>query len=91
MHLFLCFAIAEDKRRPKVTRLLNAHGSRVQKSVFELRVRDAEFGQLQRAISAILKAPDKMHSIPLCGKDLGRRMADGAGQVLYIQDYRIVI
>ncbi len=60
MHLFVCFDIADDKRRPKVTRLLNAHGSGIQKSVFELRARNAECVLLQRAISAILKAPDRM-------------------------------
>ncbi|RVT47834.1 CRISPR-associated endonuclease Cas2 [Rheinheimera sediminis] len=90
MHWLVCFDISDDKRRRKVVKLLQQHGERVQFSVFELRLHGQQLSELKTQVAKVIKLPDRLHYIPLCGKDLGRRMADGQGTVLYFQDYRLV-
>ncbi|WP_217536135.1 CRISPR-associated endonuclease Cas2 [Vibrio metschnikovii] len=91
MHLLICFDISDDKRRRKVVKELLAHGQRVQHSVFEARLTESAAHKLVTKIGKLITDQDRVHYVPLCGKDLGARMADGIGKVWHFADYRVVL
>ena len=90
MHLLIAFDISDDKQRRSVVKLLEMHGVRIQQSLFEARLTTRTFRELVRKLKKQISDGDKIHYLPLCQKDLGRRGADGAGQVYLPSDYHIV-
>ena len=53
--LIICYDIPDNKRRLRVSWLLEAYGSRVQKSVFETVLNDRGVFQLQRTYNVLQK------------------------------------
>lgn len=90
MHLLIAFDISDDKQRRRVVKQLEMHGVRIQHSVFEARLTAQTYNKLQRKLKKQISDGDRIHYLPLCQKDLGRRGADGAGQVYIPLDYHIV-
>lgn len=70
MNVYLvCFDITDDKIRNRVGKLLQAHGDRVQKSVFEIVVkRPEELEVLRRKIRPLLEAGDDVRLYRLCAE-----------------------
>lgn len=68
MNVYLvCFDIADDKIRNRVGKLLQAHGERVQKSVFEIVVkRPDDLEVLRSKIRPMLEAGDDLRLYRLC-------------------------
>ena len=87
MYLIILFDICDKKRLRNVAKSLEAHGVRVQNSVFEVKTSKKKVKALQEQISAKLEGKDRVHYYQLCNKDLGARKADGLGQVMHIPNY----
>ncbi|RVT47833.1 CRISPR-associated endonuclease Cas2 [Rheinheimera sediminis] len=65
--LLVCYDIASNQRRRRLDLLLSQHGERLQYSVFELVVSDAEWGQLRQHIRELIdETTDSIHCYPLC-------------------------
>ncbi len=50
MFYLICYDIMHDRRRDRVSRLLEAYGLRIQKSVFECVLTQDQYHQLQRRL-----------------------------------------
>jgi len=90
MYLLVFYDISEPKRLRQVAKVLLSHGTRVQKSVYEMKIKNKEVKSMQKKISTIIKDKDRIHYYHLCNKDLKKRKADGQASVYFIPDYVIV-
>ncbi|MGI0480838.1 CRISPR-associated endonuclease Cas2 [Geminocystis sp. CENA526] len=54
----ICYDIPDDKRRKKISDLLEGYGSRVQYSVFECVLPDKKYKELQTRIKKIYKSEE---------------------------------
>ncbi len=54
MHFFICYDISSDKKRIKVSKLLEDFGVRVQYSVFECELTKKELKELKPKLSEII-------------------------------------
>jgi len=68
MHAYLaCFDISDDHNRDRLARKLAAHGTRVQRSVFEISLRRADDLETLRAdLRPFLEAGDDLRFYALC-------------------------
>ncbi len=68
MHAYLaCFDISDDRKRAHAAKHLERHGERVQKSVFEISVRNAEeLQQLQETLQEFVEHGDDLRFYFLC-------------------------
>ncbi|MDL5054159.1 CRISPR-associated endonuclease Cas2 [Oscillatoria laete-virens NRMC-F 0139] len=65
----ICYDIIEDRRRTKVSALLEAYGVRVQKSVFEVVVTPPQFKKLEQQLKKIIDSEcDQLRFYPLSEK-----------------------
>ncbi len=63
----ICFDISSDRTRRHATRVLEAYGTRVQKSVFECRINERQFVALRQRMSEIgLAQSDLVRYYTLC-------------------------
>ena len=53
MFVAVCFDISSDRTRRRATKVLEAYGTRVQKSVFECHIGERQFVDLRHRISQI--------------------------------------
>jgi len=90
MYLLVFYDISDPKRLRQVAKLLLSHGTRVQMSVFEMKIKQKEVNNLQKQLKKIIKDNDRIHYYPLCNKDLNKRKADGQSAVYFIPNYAIV-
>lgn len=66
MFYLICYDIVSDRRRNKVSKLLEAYGLRVQKSVFECVLDEKQHEQLlQRLLKLLNKRQDQIRFYPL--------------------------
>lgn len=66
----ICFDIHEEARLRNVAILLENHGQRVQKSVFECYLNDTEKENLKNQLKHLIDPQqDKINIYPLCQKD----------------------
>jgi len=76
------FDITDEHRLRCVSNELENFGTRVQRSVFECWLHDAELDELKtRLRNLIEKEQDQVRYYPLCPKDLPRILIDGTGEV----------
>ena len=67
MRALIAFDIADDSRRRRVTAVLLPHGERLQESVFDIALSDAELGRLKSDLEAELDLHhDVLHVFQLC-------------------------
>lgn len=63
----LSYDVTEDSRRAEIAKLLESHGQRVQKSVFEVRVDARRLARLVRRTSQLLDgATDSLRVYRIC-------------------------
>ncbi len=62
----IVYDITKDPLRTQVSKLLAAHGTRVQKSVFELDILPAQIATLLQQLHAIIEEGDSLRCYPLC-------------------------
>lgn len=66
MFYLICYDIVEDRRRVKVSHLLEAYGIRVQKSVFEAVLNPNQYDKLQKRLLKLLdEKEDQLRFYPL--------------------------
>ncbi len=66
MFYLVCYDIVDDRRRTRVSKLLEAYGLRVQKSVFELVLNPRQYKKLLPRLSKLLNAKeDQLRFYPL--------------------------
>ncbi len=70
----LAYDIADDKRRLRIAREMEAVGERVQGSVFEAWLSDAELEKLLKRVKKVLRQEeDSLRIYQLCEAALGKR------------------
>lgn len=70
MLYFICYDIAHDRRRRRLTRVLEGYGHRLHESAFHARLRPAQLSRLNQRIAALLDpVADRLTIYPLCGRD----------------------
>lgn len=67
-HLFMvCFDIVDDKIRYRVVKILLKYGQRVQKSVFECMLNDADYLQMKNSLDKLIEiTQDSIRYYHLC-------------------------
>jgi len=67
------YDIPSDRRRKKVSDLLEGYGRRVQYSVFECQLNSSQYGELRRRLRGRIKAEeDSVRFYPISGHTLGQ-------------------
>lgn len=90
MFIVVSYDIADDKRRASVASELENFGQRVQYSVFECHLNEAQLSELKDRMLAIIDwDQDRVRYYTLCVRDERRVAVDGLGQVT--KDWAYVI
>jgi CRISPR-associated protein Cas2 len=67
MFTVISYDIPDDRRRLKVAKVLEGHGDRVQRSVFEAHLTQAQYDKLQQRLRRLLKEDeDNVRFYRLC-------------------------
>lgn len=86
--LMIAFDIPDNRRRYRVVRALRDYGERVQKSVFECRLRPPERRALLARLDRLINAEaDRLHVFELPECDVARIEVLGVGEVTREIDY----
>jgi CRISPR-associated protein Cas2 len=76
----IAYDIADNRRRYRVAKTLLGYGERVQESVFECHLDNAQLRRMQAAIRPLLdEREDRLRYYPLCGKDAALVVWRGKG------------
>ena len=68
MYFVVSYDIPEDKRRTKIHKVLKSYGQRVQLSVFECQLTDAQYAKLRSRLSKLIQPnQDSVRFYFLCG------------------------
>ncbi len=88
----VAYDIPDDKRRKKVSDLLEGYGRRVQYSVFELVLTPQKFDQLRRRLQKQVKlSEDSVRFYPLSKHTLGQVETWGVGPALTASPGSVII
>lgn len=88
--VLISYDIADDRERGKVATLLEAHGTRVQYSVFECNLSETQLANLKKKLAPHVKPEDSIRFYRLCRECVGRVDILGAGEVTGERQYYIV-
>ncbi|MCK6619818.1 MAG: CRISPR-associated endonuclease Cas2 [Calditrichaceae bacterium] len=76
------YDVVEDRARLRIMKLLKAHGFRVQKSVFECILSEAQIANLGKRLAKLIdEETDSVRIYRLCGECRGRVEVLGSGEV----------
>ena len=84
------YDIEKNRSRTKIAKLLEGYGERVQKSVFEIRVKKQTFRKLKAKAETFLDEGDSIRWYQLCAKCHDHILISGTGMVYEPQDTWIV-
>jgi CRISPR-associated protein Cas2 len=91
MFVVVSYDISDDRRRVRVASEMEKIGQRVQYSVFECHLSEAEISDLETRLQAIIDWDrDRVRYYRLCERDARRIVVDGPGEVSRDWDYQIV-
>ncbi|MGH8478793.1 MAG: CRISPR-associated endonuclease Cas2 [Gammaproteobacteria bacterium] len=91
MFVVVSYDIADDRRRTQVASEMENFGRRVQYSVFECHLSEAEITDLESRLQAIIDWDrDRVRYYRLCERDARRIVVDGPGEVSRDWDYLII-
>ena len=80
--MMIAFDVSDNRRRYRVVRALRDYGDRVQKSVFECRLRPMERRALLARLDRLIdSATDRLHVFELPDSDVARIQVLGVGEV----------
>ncbi len=80
MFIVVCYDIADDNRRNKVSEILEGFGERVQRSVFECDITPDQFERLKRKLSNVIKEEeDSVRFYFVCGSCISKFEMLGTG------------
>jgi CRISPR-associated protein Cas2 len=87
----ICFDVSDNRRLREISGQLENHGQRVQRSVFECWLTDAQLFQLKRRLAELIDpAEDHVRYYPLCGNDIRDILIDGPGAVTRDHTYTLL-
>lgn len=79
--VLICYDIADHRRRARVARLLEAHATRVQESVFEAHLSQGQLERLLKKTRARMRPEeDTLRAYRLCGECANRIEVLGVGE-----------
>jgi CRISPR-associated protein Cas2 len=85
------YDIVDDRRRTRVASEMENFGERVQYSVFECHLEEAQVRELQRRVETLIAwEEDRVRYYTLCKKDQAQIVVDGPGGVTINWDYYVV-
>lgn len=86
----VCFDIRDDRRLRRVSDELENFGQRVQRSVFECWLDEADRQALRARLRDVIDpAVDQVRFYPLCPKDLRNVVVDGPGAITVDPDFHM--
>ena len=86
--MVVCFDVCDDRRLYRVSREVENFGVRVQKSIFECHLSEAQLEKLQKRLAAHIDASeDHVRYYTMCNKDVGMIAVDGPGSVTFDPDF----
>ena len=89
--LMIAFDVGDDRRRYRVVRALRDYGDRVQKSVFECRLRPPERRALLARLDRLIDAEtDRLHVFDLPDSYVARIEVLGVGEVTHECGYLVI-
>jgi CRISPR-associated endonuclease Cas2 len=71
----IAYDITKDSLRTQVSKILAAHGTRVQKSVFELDLSLSQIATLLSQLNTLIEDGDNLRCYPLCQNCMERAQA----------------
>ncbi|MGR5243180.1 CRISPR-associated endonuclease Cas2 [Vibrio sp. PNB23_22_6] len=77
-HFVICYDISDRRARYHVEKELLGYGERVQYSVFECRLSQAEFLRLRATLVSYIADSDKINYYRLCSHCQRRRLTQGS-------------
>lgn len=86
----IAYDISDDRIRYRVAKILENHGSRVQYSVFECRLREQERDRLHEQLIELLDQGDSLRWYPLCAWCRKRIVRQGCGEETQFEDYYLL-
>lgn len=87
----IAFDVSDNRRRYRVVRALRDYGDRVQKSVFECRLRPLERRSLLARLDRLIDPEtDRLHVFELHESDVARIQVLGVGEVTRDSDYLVI-
>jgi len=84
------YDVADEKRRAKISRVLEAYGTRVQKSVFECDLDNSEFERMRERLRKLVHEGDGMRYYLLCAACLQRVVVDAGPPVSRAQLWFVI-
>lgn len=82
MLIIVTYDIADDKRRYRVSKLLEGFGQRVLESVFECDLTQSQFSRMERRLTPLMKdKADGARVYTLCGDCKAQTRIYGAGTI----------
>jgi CRISPR-associated protein Cas2 len=92
MFYLVCYDIVSDRRRQKISQLLEAYGLRVQKSVFECVLDEKQYQNLsQRLLRLVNKREDQVRFYPLSANTRTKVAVLGIQPSLAIDDAAFIV
>jgi len=68
MFIVVCYDIPDDKRRNRISDILEGFGERVQRSVFECDIKPEHLKKMKEKLVKVLKDDDSVRYYYLCGE-----------------------
>ncbi len=92
MFYLVCYDIVNNRRRNKVSKMLEAYGLRVQKSVFECVLDEKQHENLQKRLVKLLnKREDQIRFYPLSARCRGQIVVLGVQPEFVVDDAAFIV
>lgn len=87
----ISYDIEKDKPRNKVAKILKGYGERVQKSVFEVYLRENRIEPLKKKLSSLIdEETDSIRWYVICENCKGRVYIQGQGVLTFYEDALVI-
>ena len=90
MFIIVCYDMPDDRRRTRVSNILNGFGTRVQRSVFECDLTPKHFQELKQRLSKVVKDDDGLRYYILCSECVSKIEVVNGPPVTQTQLYFVV-
>jgi CRISPR-associated protein Cas2 len=91
MFIIVSYDIPDDRRRSRIAKVLEAHGTRVQYSVFECNLTEMQLANLKKRLARCAKSEhDSIRFYRLCKEGVGRVDIIGTEEVTVERQYYMV-
>jgi len=88
--ILISYDVAADRQRNKIAKLLEAHGMRVQFSVFECNLTEVQLTMLKKKLAPWIEPDDSIRFYRLCKECVERVDIIGSGELTTERQYFIV-